>query len=192
MPVAPRGDRMFKGKFANTLPAWAVMSSMSAMLRVALIGTLIISHVLLSPSSKASAQEKAEEAWWLTATFTPNQTEYLSLRASDIDQSWVALSPLDMKALPKEAAGDLDWMKRDGFRFSWDGKLNEAQSTHIATGVYKARDGSTGRFLLVLEKSTSGNWRVKFLHKEAGDPGFGVLRITKSGALRRVSTHRSG
>jgi hypothetical protein len=158
------------------------MSSMSVMLRVALIGMLIISQVLLSPSSKALAQEKAEEAWWLTVTFAPKQTEYLSLRASDIDPSWVALSPLDMKALPaKDAAGDLDWMKREGFRFSWDGKLNEGRLTHIATGVYKAQDGSTGRFLLVLEKPASGNWQVKFLHKEPGDPGFGVLRITKSG-----------
>jgi len=154
---------------------------MSAMLRVALIGMLIISQVLLSPSSNAVAQDKAEEAWWLTATFMPKQTEYLSLRASDIDPSWVALSPLDMKALPKDAASDLEWMKRDGFRFSWDGKLNEGRSTHIATGVYKAQDGSTGRFLLVLVKSTSGNWQVKFLHKEPGDPGFGILRITKSG-----------
>jgi hypothetical protein len=145
----------------------------------------IISPILLTSapliSSAAFAGEKAEEAWWLTATFVPDQTEYLSLRAAEIDPSWTALSPLSVEALPKDAASDLDWMKRDGFRFSWDGKLTDGPPVHIAAGVYKAQDGRMGRFLLVLAKPASGNWQVKLLHKEPGDPGFSVLRMTKSG-----------
>ena len=162
-----------------------VVCWMSTTLSAGPTGTWIISQALFSSftivSSAAFAQHKAEEAWWLTATFVPNQTEYLSLRAAEIDPSWTALSPLDLAALPKDAAGDLDWMKRDGFRFSWDSKLTGERSIHIAAGVYRAQDGSMGRFLLVLTKPTSGNWRVKLLHKEPGDPGFSVLRATKSG-----------
>jgi hypothetical protein len=158
---------------------------MSATLSAAPIGTWTISQPLFSflpvVSSAAFAREQAEEAWWLTATFVPNQTEYLSLRATEIDPSWTALSPLTLAALPKDAAGDLGWMKRDGFQFSSDRTLPDGRSIHIAAGVYRAQDGSMGRFLLVLTKPTSGNWRVKLLHKEPGDPGFSVLRATKSG-----------
>jgi hypothetical protein len=157
---------------------------MSTMPWAARIVMWIISLALLSfvplASSAAFAQDKPEEAWWLTATFVPDQTELLSLRAAEIDPAWTALAPLDVAALPKDAAGDLDWMKRDGFRFSWDGKLPEGRSAHIATGVYAARDGSTGRFLLVLTKPASGGWQVRLLHKEPGDPGFSVLRVTRS------------
>jgi hypothetical protein len=158
---------------------------MSATLSAAPIGTLIISQALLSSlpvvSSEAFAREKAEEAWWLTATFVPNQTEYLSLHAAEIDPSWTALSPLTLAALPKDAAGDLDWMKRDGFQFSSDRTLSDGRAIHAAAGVYRAQDGSMGRFLLVLTKPAAGHWQVKLLHKEPGDPGFSVLRTTGSG-----------
>jgi hypothetical protein len=162
-----------------------VVCWMSATPSAAPIGTWIINQALFSSfaiaSSAAFAQDKAEEAWWLTATFVPNQTEYLSLRAAEIDPSWTALAPLNVQTLPKDAAGDLDWMKRDGFRFSSDRMLSDGRSIHIAVGVYKARDGSLGRFLLVMTKPTGESWQVKLLHKEPGDPGFSVLRTTKSG-----------
>jgi hypothetical protein len=162
-----------------------VVCWMSTTLSAAPIGTLIISQALFSSfaigASAAFAQDKAEEAWWLTATFVPNQTEYLSLRAAEIDPNWTALSPLNTETLPKGAAGDLDWMKRDGFRFSSDRMLTDGRSIHIAVGVYRTQDNGLGRFLLVMTKPASGSWQVKLLHKEPGDPGFSVLRTTKSG-----------
>jgi hypothetical protein len=162
---------------------------MSATLSAVLIGTWIISHAPFSSlpivASPALAQDrtdgKAEEAWWLTATFVPSQMAYLSLQAAEIDPSWTALSTLTTAALPKDAAGDLGWMKRDGFGFTSDRTLVDGQSIHVAVGVYKAHDGSTGRFLLVLTRSASASWQVKLLHKQPGDPGFSVLRTTKSG-----------
>ena len=156
-------------------------------LRVDPIGMSIIKIVLfdifvLFCCSTAKAQEKAQEAWWLGATFQPNQTTYLSLPASDIDPSWSFLAPLSFDTLPKDAASDLVWMKRSRFQFSWEGKLDHnGLSDRVVTGVYKAEDNTTGRFLLVLEKSKSGKWQKKFLYKEPGPPGFSVIRITTAG-----------
>jgi hypothetical protein len=169
------------------------------MRRAAVTGLLMIAVTAwppLSGTSRARSQEQARLVWWLTATFEPRQTQHLSLRASEIDPGWVALSPLDAGALPADAAGD-SWMKRDGFRFSWEGRLHKGRTTRIATGVYKAQDGSTGRFLLVLEKPARGSWQVKLLHKEDGEAGFSILRTTPvrnvldaMHALRRVPPHR--
>jgi hypothetical protein len=147
---------------------------------------LIINGSLIAPITFQSkiafaAETTPEEAWWLTATFIPNQTQYFSLQAREIDPSWTALLPLSIGALPKDAVSDFKWMKRDGFRFSWDGKSSDSQPVHIGTGVYKAQDGSTGRYLIVLQRDASNIWRVKLLYKESGDPGFSVLRITKFG-----------
>jgi hypothetical protein len=163
---------MFRTSVATSARERAILSS-GLMRRVAIIGLLMIAPMLSAGT--------APKAWWLTAAFEPTQTEYLSLRASEIDPDWVALSPLDTTALPEDAARDLVWMKRDGYRFSWEGSLHKGRTTHIATGVYKAQDGSTGRFLLVLEKPTHGSWQVKLLQKDPGEPGFSVLQINEKG-----------
>lgn len=131
----------------------------------------------------SGAQEKAIEAWWLNAKFTPSQSDYESLAAKEIDPKWAKLSVLSYEVLPKEAQTDFSWMHHGGFVFQ---VIDYFKRSGIADrelcGVFEDKDGHQGRFLLVLEKVGSGPWKVAFLYQQPGEAGFSVF-IKKSTGL---------
>ncbi len=122
------------------------------------------------------AQEKPIEAWWLNATFTPSQTAYESLPAKKINPNWVKMSVLSYALLPPDAKSDLGWMRRDGFVFQVDNYFKrQGVADRGLCGVFEDQAGRKGRFLLVLERTGTGPWRVAFLHQQAGEAGFSVF-----------------
>ncbi len=127
-------------------------------------------------------QQKPIEAWWLNATFTPSQTAYESLAVKAINPAWVTMSVLTYASLPPDAKSDLSWMRRDGFVFQVD---NYFKRTGVADrelcGVFEDQAGNKGRFLLVLEKTGAGPWKVAFLHQEAGEAGFSIFARKSTG-----------
>jgi hypothetical protein len=127
-----------------------------------------------------AAQTRAIEAWWLNATFVPDSLSYMGVRAAEIDPAWIKLAILSESKLPAEAATDLSWMRRDGFQFTWTGKLNDNRvPEHLATGIYLARDGETGRFLAAFTRTPDRAWQTQLIYKQAGSAGFSVLRTSK-------------
>jgi len=128
------------------------------------------------------AQQKPIEAWWLNATFTPSQTAYESLPVKEINRDWVKMSVLSHALLPPDAKPDLKWMRRDGFVFQVDNYFKRPGVVdRELCGVFEDQAGHQGRFLMVLERTGAGPWRVAFLHQEPGAAGFSVLVRRASG-----------
>jgi hypothetical protein len=144
---------------------------------------LLTSAFVLLAIGAARGQEKAIEAWWLTVTFAPSQTAYESLPVREINLNWVKMSVLGYALLPPEAKPDLGWMRRDGFAFQVDNYFKRpGVADRELCGVFEDRAGHKGRFLLVLEKTGAGAWKVAFLHQEVGEAGFSVF-TRKANAL---------
>lgn len=139
-------------------------------------GKLTAVAVVLFVACALVAQDKPVEAWWLHATFTPTETHYESVPLSAINPEWVKITILSFASLPADAKEDLDWMHRDGFRFQVDDYFKQrGMSDRVLCGVFEDRSGRKGRFLLVLQKPKDGGWKVAYLHRETGEPGFSVL-----------------
>jgi hypothetical protein len=136
----------------------------------------------LTVACALSAQEKPIEAWWLNATFTPSQTVYESLPANEINRNWVKMSVLNYAALPSDAKSDVDWMHRDGFVFQIDNYFKrKGVVDRELCGVFEDRAGHKGRFLLVLERTVTGPWKVAYLHQQDGEAGFSVFARKATG-----------
>lgn len=129
-----------------------------------------------------AAQGKPVEAWWLNATFTPSQTAYESLPVKQIDPAWTRFAVLSYAALPADARSDTGWMHRDGFAFQVDNYFKRRGFVdRELSGVFEDRSGRKGRFLLVLERTATGPWKVAFLHQETGEASFSVFARRSTG-----------
>lgn len=117
----------------------------------------------------------AQDAWWLTEKFTPTQTSYEGLSATDIHPQWEKFSVLSYATLPPVAQSDVGWMKKEGFGFEKEGDFNRnGRRDRAVAGVYRDKAGRSGRFLLVVEQQ-QGKWVKTFLHTEPGEPGFSII-----------------
>jgi hypothetical protein len=135
---------------------------------------LLTSHVLC-------AQQPSGQAWWVGATFSPRSSSYESLAANQISPDWEKFTILSYAELPPNSKQDLHWMQSEGFMFQTDNFFKSpAIQDRELVGVFRDRAGSSGRFLLVLQKQGHGPWHVAFLHEERGEPGFSVLARKKN------------
>jgi hypothetical protein len=134
-------------------------------------------------SSSSPIVQQPTEAWWLQAVFPVNNMGYNSLKTKDISPEWTKMSVLSYGSLPAEAASDLSWMHKDGFVFETENFFGRHGVTDKEIcGVFQDKSGRQGRFLLVLEKSDPGSWKVAYLHEERGTAGFSII-VRKAGKL---------
>lgn len=116
------------------------------------------------------------ETWWLRITFQPRGLEILGIPVASIDHGWVAASPLTERDLPPEAHEPGLRMEDTALRFSIEGDFDRDGRTDTAlAGVYRARSGDAGRFLLVASQKPDGAWEKRAVFSEPGSPGFGAL-----------------
>jgi hypothetical protein len=114
-------------------------------------------------------------AWWVTARFTPTGDTVGSIPIRMIDTSWAKASVLTRDMLPPKAAAPGQWTDttygfvREG-DFDHDGRQDRAM-----VGVYQAKSGEVGRFLLVVTQRQAGKWQKAFLATTPGEAGFSVL-----------------
>lgn len=138
-------------------------------------GSLVALAVAALGAPALASRASAQDAWWLTAKFTPTQTSYEGLAASDIHPKWQKLSVLTYAMLPPAATSDVGWMRKERFGFEKEGDFNRnGRRDRAVAGVYLDTDGRSGRFLLVVEQQ-QGRWVKTFLHTDPGEPGFSVI-----------------
>ena len=137
----------------------------------------IISVVLLL----ASLTYAFTYAWWLTIEFKPDALEIEHILISEIDKTWKKVKVLSIDAIPKDAleSDPYDPIKEFGYVFSYAGDLNNDRIEDKAiVGVYEDTSGNFGRFLVVLTRFKK-NWKMSFVSKIPGKPGFSILRFSK-------------
>jgi hypothetical protein len=130
----------------------------------------------------AGQHKEAEEAWWVHATFAPAETADEGLSLSAIDPDWVKMTALSYAALPPSAKSDVGWMRQQRFMFQVDQHSKQGSENRALCGVFETLRGQRGRFLLVLERAKGAPWKVAFVRKEVGAPGFSVL-VRKAAGL---------
>lgn len=77
--------------------------------------------------------------------------------------------------MPAEAKADFGWMHKENLAFDAKGDFNKNGLPDQAfVGIYATKDRNTGRFFLVTERAAN-TLKVLYLHKEQGEPGFGII-----------------
>jgi hypothetical protein len=124
-------------------------------------------------------------AWWLTVDFRAKGTSIEGLPIEDIDPSWKYATVLSRDKIPKEVldSDPLDPMTEYNYRFVIEKDINRDGSPEkILTGVFEAKDGTRGRFLLILE-FVKKSWRKAFLQIDGEKAGFSILNETREGVV---------
>lgn len=143
----------------------------------------LVLFALIAITAASQGEPRALEAWWLNANFPANLSVYEGLDVSTLDPNWAKMGVMAYSDLPAEARDDLQWMHRGRFVFSTEGNLSgRGFHDRAVAGVFVARDGTEGRFLLVLRRARDGTWRKLFIHEERGERGFSVL-VVKGGKI---------
>jgi len=133
----------------------------------------------------ASTTSAFQLSWWLTVDFKAEGTSIEGIAIEDIDPSWKYATVLSMDKIPKEALDTepYDPMTEYNYRFVIEKDINkDGSSEKILTGIFKSKDGNTGRFVLILE-FVKKSWHKAFLEKGGKTSGFSILNETKEGVV---------
>jgi hypothetical protein len=123
-------------------------------------------------------------AWWVTARFAPSDPTVEGVPVGRLDTAWVAATPLSADRLPAEARREPGHLNDPAFGFRHEGDFNGDGRRDLAlVGVYRARRGTEGKFLVVLTRTSQGAWERAFVAGTLGPPGFSVLQRTDSGLV---------
>lgn len=115
-------------------------------------------------------------AWWVWSRFGPTGRTFEGVPVAEIDPTWVLASPLGPGALPPEAEGHPSLLAEATVGFVRQGDYDgDGTPDRASVGVYEARDGSRGAFLLV-SSVRGGAWRPVFHARLLDDPAFVVLQ----------------
>jgi len=105
----------------------------------------------------------------------PTESSILGFPLTELDRKWKAASLVTESNLPRLAKEDLAYVT-DPYAFSLDGDFNgDGHPDRVVVGVYRARGGEEGQFLLIVTQRTPGGWSVSTVSKLAGRPGPSVL-----------------
>lgn len=145
----------------------------------------ISAAVLASFTWSSVAVAAGFEAWWVSARFSPIETNIEGIPVGQIDPRWTKALLLKKELLSDEGQTYLDRFiphGRDLFErvgdFNADGVLDKA-----VVGVYRDDGGQLGRFFLILTQTATGAWKKAFVNKLGGKPGFSWLASSKDGAI---------
>jgi hypothetical protein len=139
--------------------------------------------LLVAILSLAQFAEGGGYVWYVGMNFEPTLTVVQGIPVTSLDQSWILARCLTKKDIPqKEMKGFKKYDEPLGLSFEKKGDFNgDGTPDRAVVGVYKDKDGNTGRFLLVLTRRQN-KWVKSVLFKRPGRPGFSILsKSTKKG-----------
>ena len=148
--------------------------------------SLAVVITLLTPIG-GSAQG-SPYAWWVTATFQARDEAVEGIPVRDLDREWVRASAISASDLPPEARQRGESPEEHGFSLALEADLDgDGRPERAVVGVFQARSGETGRFLLILGKSeTGGEWVKRAVFSHEGAAGFSAIAV-KDGRLQWVT-----
>lgn len=122
--------------------------------------------------------------WYLRGCFSVYGSRIAGLPVTTLDPSWSAAMELTEALLPETAVDSRAELREGRSSFSYIGDFNgDDRRDRASVGVYRASDGSTGRFLLVLTEAVGGKWELASLHKDPGTASYSKLALV-DGHLR--------
>ena len=135
-----------------------------------------------------TSQSTATEAWYLRATFEARDENIEGLHVRTIDPNWERASVLRTIDVPREAKETGDRPEDHGFSFALDADLDgDGTPERAVVGVFRARSGKPGRFLLVLGRSqNAGAMTKKALFTDTHGVGFSAIGM-RDGRVRWVT-----
>ena len=119
--------------------------------------------------------------WYVGMNFEPTSTVVKGIPVVSLDESWILARCLTKKDVPEKEMKDFEkYDETWGYAFQKEGDFNkDGKPDRAVVGVYKDKDGNTGRFLLVLTR-LQNKWVKSVLFKRPGRPGFSILgKLTK-------------
>lgn len=147
------------------------------------LSILTTAVVLPNAQAQETRPRQVQYAWWLTARFVPEDMAVAEVPIWQISTDWQSATALNMDLLPPEAASDPSSLAKESVDFVLDGDFNgDRIPDRAVVGVYRARTGEEGRFILILTRTASA-WTKAYLREVPGTPGFLVLRVDSNGIL---------
>jgi hypothetical protein len=134
----------------------------------------------------SSGSPEPTYAWWLTARFDPQRETIEGIPIRVINSSWTKALVLRAELMPAEASKPGETVAEHGGKFTVDADLDGDRTPERAVvGVYHAKSGEEGRFLLILGASNRPMQarQKRALFTSRGDAGFSVL-FWENGRLR--------
>ncbi|PJB80408.1 MAG: hypothetical protein CO090_04210 [Acidobacteria bacterium CG_4_9_14_3_um_filter_49_7] len=138
---------------------------------------------LMSILSLPQFAECGGNVWYVGLKFEPTLTVVQDIPVASLDQSWILARCLTKKDIPQKEMKNFEKYDEPlGLSFEKKGDFNgDGKPDRAVVGVYKDKDGNTGRFLLVLTRRQN-KWVKSVLFKRPGRPGFSILgKLTKKG-----------
>jgi hypothetical protein len=122
--------------------------------------------------------------WYMTECFSVHGSRIAGLPVTTLDPSWTAAMELTEAGLPETAVDSRAALREGRSSFSYIGDFNgDDRRDRASVGVYRASDGSTGRYVLVLTEAVVCKWELAFLRKVPGTASYSKLALA-DGQLR--------
>jgi hypothetical protein len=148
------------------------------MLIVVVFLAVFLSACTARQATEIDRSEAPDIPWWTKLDFTPKDSAIRGVPVEKLDPSWHRASELKKPEVPQKALyNGVDMMDEEDVHFSIEEDFNQDGILDLATaGVYEAKTGTRGNFVLILTKEPSGGWRTVFLDFGAETAGFLALR----------------
>lgn len=111
--------------------------------------------ILIALHYSAHASEEGLYAWWLTIEFPVTKTSILSHPVTQLDKTWRKAELLSDGLLKKYTRPEeYQEFKNSNMQFQLQADLNNNKiKEYLYTGVYKAKNGATGKFVAIFESN---------------------------------------
>lgn len=118
------------------------------------------------------APEQPQAAWWYDIEFEPNANSVRAFSVNSMDSAWRSARGLtDTDIRTRIAQSEFEKFKASPFAFATTADLNrDGSAEDFFVGVFKAADGTTGRFVAITNKD-----QLLKVFREPGKPGFSAL-----------------
>jgi hypothetical protein len=147
--------------------------------KVYLFRALLALPLALTAGTAPAEPEMVSREWWLDAHFDAVGQNVFSIPASELNNDWKRVSPLTPESIEKfRSASHEDPFAKFEFRFELTSDLTQdSKEERIAVGVYETGDGQAGRFIIVVEPSSTGSWQKAFISAVPGYHNFSALLV---------------
>lgn len=137
-----------------------------------LTGRLSLAAGLLVVAACHNAPHQPQAAWWYDIEFAPDAASVRGISVSSMMPEWRSARDLtDREVQDRISRSEFQNFKASPFAFNTTADLNrDGSAEDFFVGVFKASDGSTGRFAAVTKNHT-----VLKVFQERGKPGFSAL-----------------
>ena len=123
-------------------------------------------------------------AWWVTAEFSPSNTEIFGIPVFGLNRQWDRASLLSRALLPAAARADPSLLDDPDYGFEIEGDFDRDGSVDRAgVGVFRDTAGREGSFLVIV-KSDGAAWHLDTLFSATPGARFSILSLDADSVLR--------